>query len=107
MCSSDLGPWTDPAHERWSPHRDVAGWTAPTLVVHGERDYRVPIDQGLALFEALQQHGVQAELLAFPDEGHWIQRPANVAAFHQVVLDFLARHLGGRPPTPGPSPSPW
>lgn len=100
-------PWGDDSHERHSPHRHIASWTAPTLVIHGERDYRVPVDQGLALFEALQHHGVDAEYLAFPDEGHWVHRPPNVRQFHRVVVDFLARHSGGRPPAPPLGLSGW
>ncbi|MCB9780056.1 MAG: S9 family peptidase [Alphaproteobacteria bacterium] len=99
-------PWRTPGFGRWSPHQHVSGWTAPTLVIHGEKDYRVPIEQGLSLFEALLDAGVDAELLAFPDEGHWIERPHDVAAWHRVVLAFLARHLGGRAPVGGTLPTP-
>ena len=99
--------WTDPDHERHSPHRGIPHWSTPTLVIHGARDFRVPIEQGLALFEALQAHGVDAELLAFPEEGHWIGRPAAVRHFHQVVLDYLARHLGGLPPQPPAAVTRW
>jgi len=62
-------------------------------VVHGEKDYRVPIGEALALFEGLQLHGIESELLVFPDEGHWIQRPANILVWHQTLFDFLGRHL--------------
>lgn len=76
-----------------SPHRGVGQWTSPTLIVHGERDYRVPIGEALGLFEWLQAHGVASELVVFPDEGHWITRPRNIVAWYEVVLDFLTRHL--------------
>lgn len=99
-------PFDDPDHERWSPHHLVSEWRAPTLVVHGELDYRVPIEQGLALFEALLHHGVHAELLAFPDEGHWIEKPANIAAWHHHVLRFLSDWLGGAPPRALSTPLP-
>jgi dipeptidyl aminopeptidase/acylaminoacyl peptidase len=81
------------AIDRYSPHRQVAKWRSPTLVIHGERDYRVAINEALMLFEALQHHGVPSELMVFPDEGHWILKPRNAVAWYEGVLDFLARHL--------------
>jgi len=81
--------------ERYSPHRHVNRWTTPTLVIHGEKDYRVPVSEALALFEALTLRGVDAELLVFPDENHWIQRPRNIRAWYRGVLDFLVRYLDG------------
>ncbi len=87
-------PYSDrTAFERWSPSAGMAAWKTPTLVVHGEKDYRVPIGEALALFEGLQLHGIESELLVFPDEGHWIQRPANILVWHQTLFDFLGRHL--------------
>lgn len=88
-------PWgTTPteALDRHSPHTNIAKWKTPTLILHGEKDYRVPIGEGLALFEALQAHGVESELAVFPDEGHWITRPRNVRAWYGTVLSFLAKH---------------
>jgi dipeptidyl aminopeptidase/acylaminoacyl peptidase len=82
--------------DRFAPIRHIARWRTPTLITHGERDYRCPIGEALTLFEALQHHGVASELLVFPDENHWILKPRNVAAWYQAVLDFTARHLGSR-----------
>lgn len=88
-------PWSEPGdYDRYSAHRYVERWRTPTLVIHGERDYRVPIGEALALFEALQRHGVPSELLVFPDENHWILRPRNVRVWYRTWLDFVARHLG-------------
>jgi len=87
--------WSDPAAfdaDLYSPSRHVARWRTPTLVLHGDKDYRVPITEGLMLFEALQRHGVPSELVVFPDENHWILRPRNVAAWYRTVFDFLDRH---------------
>ena len=81
--------------DRYAPLRKVAHWRTPTLVTHGERDYRVPIGESLALFEALDYHEVPAELLVFPDEHHWILKPRNTIAWYDAVLDFVAR--GGPP----------
>ena len=70
-----------------SPHRHVARWRTPTLVIHGERDYRVPIAEALALFEALQHHGVPSELLVFPDEDHSILKPRNIRVWYRTWLN--------------------
>ncbi|MFN3653615.1 MAG: S9 family peptidase [Armatimonadota bacterium] len=87
-------PYADPgAYDRYSPHARVQHWKSPTLVIHGEKDYRVPIGEALALFEALQHHGVPSEMVIFPDENHWILRPRNVIAWYDAVLEFLGRHL--------------
>jgi dipeptidyl aminopeptidase/acylaminoacyl peptidase len=79
--------------DRYAPIRFVKNWKTPTLIIHGEHDYRCPINEGLTLFEALQYHGVPSELLIFPDENHWIQKPNNVIAWYRAVLDFIGRHL--------------
>ena len=80
-------------HERYSPQSHLANWKSPTLILHGERDYRVPIGEALALFEGLQLHGVESELVVFPDENHWILKPRNIVAWYQAALRFLERHL--------------
>jgi acylaminoacyl-peptidase len=63
------------------------------LVTHGVLDYRVPYAQGLATFTALQRQGIKSRLLVFPDENHWIMKPANSLQWHAVVLDWLDEHL--------------
>jgi dipeptidyl aminopeptidase/acylaminoacyl peptidase len=89
-----MTPWNDPGeYDLYSAHRYVERWRTPTLVIHGERDYRVPIGEALALFEALQRHGVESELLAFPDEGHWILRPRNIRVWYRTWLDWVSRQL--------------
>jgi dipeptidyl aminopeptidase/acylaminoacyl peptidase len=89
----DGEPYSDPAwFDRYSPSRGVGKWRTPTLIIHGERDYRVPISEALALFEALQYHHVDSELLVFPDENHWICKPNNIKPWYQSVFDFLQRH---------------
>jgi dipeptidyl aminopeptidase/acylaminoacyl peptidase len=91
-------PYTDPAgYDRFAPIRHIAGWKTPALIVHGELDYRCPIGEGLNLFEALQYHGVDSELLVFPDENHWIMKPRNIVAWYENVLGFVGRHMGARP----------
>ncbi len=88
-------PWKDAEKlNRYSPHAHVHNWKTPTLIIHGEKDYRVPIGEALSLFEALQFHGVESELLLFPDENHWILKPRNIVVWYEAVLSFMAEHLG-------------
>jgi dipeptidyl aminopeptidase/acylaminoacyl peptidase len=82
------------AFDRYSPARFVQNWKSPTLIIHGERDYRCPIGEGLALFEALQHFGVESEIVIFPDENHWILKPRNILAWNTALLEFMGRHLG-------------
>jgi dipeptidyl aminopeptidase/acylaminoacyl peptidase len=92
------------AYARWSPHRFVSAWKTPTLVSHGELDYRVTLTQGLGTFTALQRRGVESRLLVFPDEGHWIAKPKNAKAFHDVVLGWLSEHLAAASPQASKAP---
>ncbi len=87
-------PYADMAEfDRYAPIRYISQWQTPVLIIHGEKDYRCPINEALNLFEALQYHGVDSELLVFPDENHWIQKPRNIVAWYRNVLDFLGRHM--------------
>lgn len=79
--------------DKYSPHRRVSNWKSPTLIMHGEKDYRVPISEGLSLFEALKYHGIDAELAIFPDEGHAIMKPENTRAYLELVGEFLDKHM--------------
>lgn len=80
--------------ERWSPSAHAGGHNTPTLVIHGERDYRVPVGQGLELFGTLQAKGVETRLLYFPDENHWVLKPANSIHWYDEFIGWLDRHLG-------------
>ncbi len=88
------GPYyADPqAHERFNPVNHVAKWKTPMLVIHGEQDFRVPYEQGLATFTALQRRGIESRLLVFPDENHWVLKPANSVQWHTAVFDWLDAH---------------
>ena len=87
-------PYADPAaYDRYAPIRHIKQWKTPALIIHGEKDYRCPIGEGLNLFEALQYHGVPSEMLVFPDENHWIMKPRNIVAWYDTVLGFIKRHL--------------
>jgi dipeptidyl aminopeptidase/acylaminoacyl peptidase len=82
------------AYARFNPADHVAQWRTPMLVVHGSADYRVPLEQGLATFTALQRRGVESRFLHFPDENHWVLSPANSKLWHDEVLRWLDAHLG-------------
>lgn len=75
-----------------SPHLNVKKFKTPTLVIHGERDYRCCINEGVALFCALQYQGVSSRLLTFPEEGHWVLQPANAQQWYHEVLGWLMRY---------------
>lgn len=82
------------AYAKSSPHLHVANFKTPTLVIHGELDYRCPISEGIGVFTALQTMGVPSRLLHFPDEGHWILKPANAQVWYDEILRWLKTHLG-------------
>ena len=87
-------PWTNPLlYERWSPHLYAKNFNTPTLVTHGEIDYRVPVGESLQLFTTLQRRGVESKLVVFPEEGHWILKPADSQFWYTTVLDWLDAHL--------------
>lgn len=79
-------------YEVFNPVNFVTKWKTPMLVVHGSLDYRVPDTQGLATFTALQRRGIESQYLHFPDENHWVLRPANSVQWHDAVLTWLNKH---------------
>jgi dipeptidyl aminopeptidase/acylaminoacyl peptidase len=80
--------------EKFNPVNHVAKWRVPMLVVQGEKDYRVPVDQGLSTFTALQRKGIDSKLLYFPDENHWVLKPQNSILWHDTVNAWLKQHIG-------------
>ncbi len=76
---------------KFSPHLHVENFQTPTLVVHGEQDFRCPISEGLAMFTALQVKGVPSRLLTFPDEGHWVLKPANAEVWYEEMIGWLMK----------------
>ena len=91
------GPWTTRSDaEKWNPVNHVTKWKTPTLVIHGEKDYRIPYSQSLAAFTALQQQGVESKLLVFPDENHWVLKPKNSLQWHRTVFDWVGKYLKGK-----------
>ena len=69
----------------------MKNFKTPTLVVHGELDYRVPLEQGLGMFTALQRMGVESRLVTFPDENHWVLKPVNWLRWYEEVISWLDR----------------
>ncbi len=90
-------PWAAPEnYKKWSPSTyaaDLGKYKTPTLVVAGERDYRVPYTQSLEFFSALQRQGVPSKLVVFPDEGHWVLKPQNSQFWYKTFLDWLAEYV--------------
>jgi dipeptidyl aminopeptidase/acylaminoacyl peptidase len=90
-------PWTNPeSYKKWSPSTyagKLGEFKTPTLVVAGERDYRVPYTQSLEFFSALQRQGVPSKLVVFPDEGHWVLKPQNSQFWYKTFLDWLALYV--------------
>jgi dipeptidyl aminopeptidase/acylaminoacyl peptidase len=82
-------------YARLSPHRSLGEIRTPMLVIHGDRDYRVPIGEGLRLWWDLQRSGVESKFLYFPDENHWVLKPGNAIVWYETVLAFLSQHVLG------------
>ncbi len=87
-------PWENPTlYNKWSPHKSAANFKTPTLVTAGEIDYRVPVDQDLQLYTALQLNNTPSKLIVFPDEGHWIMKPQNSEFWYGEVLGWFEKYL--------------
>ncbi len=97
-------PFDSPeAYERHNPVNHVAKWKTPMLVIHGGQDFRVPLEQGLATFTALQRRGIESKFLHFARENHWVLGPSNSLQWYDAVLDWLDAHLHNQP-APAASP---
>jgi dipeptidyl aminopeptidase/acylaminoacyl peptidase len=91
-------PWGDLEKiDRQSPQRYARNFKTPTLVSHGEQDFRVPVTQGLEYYNTLRQKGVPTKLIYFPDENHWILKPQNSLLWHREVFEWLEKYIGNGP----------
>jgi dipeptidyl aminopeptidase/acylaminoacyl peptidase len=93
-------PWVKrESYEKFSPHRFAKNFKTPMLIIHNDLDFRVPVAEGLQLFTTLQRLHVPSKMINFPDEGHWVLKPANSAYWHREVFTWLAKYAppGGRP----------
>jgi dipeptidyl aminopeptidase/acylaminoacyl peptidase len=92
-------PWGKrDSYEKHSPHRYAQNFKTPMLIIHNDNDFRVPMGEGFQLFTTLQRLGVPSRMINFPDESHWVQKPANSVYWHQEVFDWLKKYV-----KPGPS----
>jgi dipeptidyl aminopeptidase/acylaminoacyl peptidase len=89
---------TPAPYAKQNPVDYVNKWKTPTLVIHGQQDYRVPDSQGLAVFTALQRQGIASELLYFPSENHWVLKPADSIEWYDTVLAWMQRWIHAPPP---------
>jgi dipeptidyl aminopeptidase/acylaminoacyl peptidase len=88
-------PWTNrELYRKWSPHLFETNFKTPTLVVHGQLDYRIDVSEGLDLFTTLQRLGVPSKMLYFPDEGHWVLKPQNSQLWYKTVNDWVDQWVG-------------
>ena len=84
--------WEHPqAYEQFNPVDHVKDWRVPMLVIHSAHDYRIPIEQGIGAFTALQRRGIPSEFLTFPDENHWVLKPQNSVLWHDTVNAWLKK----------------
>jgi len=85
--------WDKPEEfAKYSPHTSAGNFRTPTLIVHNALDMRVPINQGIELFNTLQKRGVPSKLVSFPDENHWVLKPQNSLFWYQTVRDWVATY---------------
>jgi len=85
-------------YRKWSPHLSATSFKTPTLVIHGQRDYRLDVSEGFQLFTTLQRLGVPSKMLYFLDEGHWVLKPQNSQLWYKTVNDWVDHWVGKQPP---------
>ncbi|KAL8642148.1 MAG: hypothetical protein Q9228_001140 [Teloschistes exilis] len=90
------GPYWDTKEtwENWDPSRFTGNWSTPMLVIHNALDYRLPISEGLAMFNVLQERGIESRFLTFSDENHWVLKEENSLVWHTVVLNWINNFVG-------------
>ncbi len=88
-------PWggNRESYEKHSPHRFAQNFKTPMLIIHNDNDFRVPMGEGYQLFTTLQRLGVPSRMINFPDESHWVLKPANSVYWHKEVFDWLKKYV--------------
>ena len=87
-------PWTNRAlYQKWSPHQYVSQFKTPTLVIHGQLDYRLDVSEGFQLFTTLQRLKIPSKMLYFPDEGHWVLKPQNSQLWYKTIGEWVDSYL--------------
>lgn len=100
--NDNRGPyWSQPHPNNFdaSPHKFVQNWNTPILVIHNEKDFRVPVTQGMEAFTAAQTMGIPSKFLYFPDENHWVTKPQNSILWQRVFFEWLDQWLKDTPPS--------
>jgi dipeptidyl aminopeptidase/acylaminoacyl peptidase len=94
-------PWGSnrESYEKHSPHRLAANFKTPMLIIHNDLDFRVPVSEGQQVFTALQRQGIPSKFINFPDEGHWVTKPANSRYWHNEIFQWIKEYC-----PPGPTP---
>lgn len=91
-------PWENPSRiDLYSPSRFAKDFDTPTLILHGELDYRVPVTQGINLHGVLTAKGVESRIVIFPEENHWILKPQAAEIWWREVHGWLEKHVGKGP----------
>lgn len=91
--------YKEPAkYDVFNPALHARDWTVPMLVIHSDLDYRIPVEQGIGVFTALQARHVPSQFLRFPDENHWVLKPKNSMQWHQTVFRWLDKYIGSGKP---------
>ena len=93
-------PWTSDMYQKWSPSSYIDRFATPTLIITGERDYRVSYTQSLQYFTALQSRDIPSRLIVFKNDGHWPNTLKSMPVYYNAHLDWFHRYLGG-------DPAPW
>ncbi len=97
-------PWTSDLYQKWNPAAFAADFATPMLIVHSEKDYRIPYSQAVELFTDLQIRGVPSKLLIFPNEDHFVLKPADSRLWHATVFGWFHDYLGGQEGPQGTEP---
>ncbi len=98
FANNDIGgpnwkPELEDAYSKFSPHNFVQKWDTPIMVIHGEKDFRVPVSEGMQAFGSAQLLNIKSRFLYFPDEGHWVQKPQNALVWHKEFFRWLKETL--------------
>ncbi len=98
FAKNDIGgahwqPEMAEAYKKFSPHNFVQKWDTPIMVIHGEKDFRVPVSEGMQAFGSAQLQNIKSRFLYFPDEGHWVLKPQNALVWHREFFRWLKETL--------------
>jgi dipeptidyl aminopeptidase/acylaminoacyl peptidase len=98
FAKNDIGgahwqPEMADAYSKFSPHNFVKKWDTPIMVIHGEKDFRVPVSEGMQAFGSAQLQNIKSRFLYFPDEGHWVLKPQNALVWHREFFRWLKETL--------------